>query len=213
MDDIFALANQHREVIVAVVSAIIALIGAILSSRETRKQRAILKETLRQRLDEASLAWGDAAIDALAAAEGLATSEKTPGFATDRTRVAQELSALADRGRMFFPNLNEHRQGAGKEAAFRGDRPPILEALIFAHMEMKSIAAPEAVNAAFINRCRRLVVSELQAHLDPRQRDAIVGRYNTQRRSHQDDAARRASTLRAELESARPHLFEEEAEQ
>ncbi len=207
MDDIIGLLNQHREAVVAGVSAIVALFGAYFSSRETRKQRKILKETLRQRLDEASLAWGDEAINALAEAEGVAATTRTLTFGEDRLRVAQELSALADRGRMFFPNIDEHKKGTHKEAAFRGSRPPILEAMIFAHLELKGIEPPHAGNPEFINRCRRLVVSELQAHLDPRQRDEIVGRYNRQRKTHQDEARRLTSVLRAELQSNRPYVF------
>ena len=213
MEEIFGLLNEHRETIVAGASAFVAVIAAFFSSRETRKQRTILKETLRQRLDEASLVWGDEAINALAEAEGLAGFTKTQSFAGDRARVAQALSALADRGRMFFPNTDEKSKGIDKEAAFRGSRPPILEALIFAHYELKSVEPPHRGNADFINRCRRLVVSELQAHLDPRQRDAIVGRYNRQRKTHQDEAKRIASVLRAELQSNRPQVFTEAEDQ
>lgn len=210
MDDMFGLVNEYREAIVAGASAIVALLGAFFSSRETRKQRSLLKETLRQRLDEGSLEWGDEAIDVLAAAEGLASFTKTPEWGKDRLEVAQQLSALADRGRMFFPNIEEGAKGADKESAFRGSRPPILQAMIFAHMELKSIEPPHKGNDEFINRCRRLVVSELQAHLDPRQRDAIIGRYTKQRKQHQEDAVRRTSALHAELESARPYLFKNE---
>lgn len=210
VEDIIGLLNEYREAVVAGVSAVVALFGAFFSSRETRKQRTILKETLRQRLDEASLAWGDEAINALAEAEGIAGLTRTLTFGEDRLRVAQELSALADRGRMFFPNIDEKSKGAGKEAAFRGSRPPILEALIFAYLELKGIDPPHAGNPDFINRCRRLVVSELQAHLDPRQRDEIVGRYNSQRKTHQDEAKRRTSVLRAELQSNRPQMFEDD---
>lgn len=210
VEDIVGLLSQYKEAIVAGASAVVALFGAVLSGRETRKQRTILKETLRQRLDEASLEWGDEAIDALSAAEGLAAFTKTTTFGSDRLRVSQQLSALADRGRMFFPNIDERGKGDEKESAFRGSRPPILQAMIFAHLELKSVEAPHQGNAAFINRCRRLVVSELQAHLDPRQRDEIVGRYTKLRRQHQEDAVRRASALQAELESARPYLFKDE---
>jgi len=212
MEEIVSLLNEYREAIVAGVSAVVALLSAFFSSRETRKQRTILKETLRQRLDEASLQWGDEAISTLAEAEGVAGGTRTTTFGENRTRVAQELSALADRGRMFFPNIDEKKKGAEKEAAFRGSRPPILEALIFAHMELKGINPPHEGNPDFINRCRRLVVSELQSHLDPAQRDAIVGRYDRKREAHHQDASRRAGSLRAELESNRPYLFKEDSE-
>ena len=210
--DIFGLLNEYREAVIAGASAVVALISAFFSSRETRKQRNLLKETLRQRLDEGSMEWGDEAIDALSAAEGLAAFTKTQDWGKQRMEVAQKLSSLADRGRMFFPNIDEGRKGADKESAFRGSRPPILEAMIFAHMELKTIEAMHGGNAEFINRCRRLVVSELQAHLDPRQRDAIIGRYTKLRQQHQEHAMRRASALQAELQSARPYLFKDDDE-
>jgi len=208
MEEIFGLLNEHRETFIAGASALVAVIAAVFSSRETRKQRNILKETLRQRVDEASVAWGNEAIDALAEAEGLVSFNKIAGFTQkpERVKVAQELSALADRGRLFFPNSETGKKGTDKEGAFRGSRAPILEALIFAHFELKATEEGEAGQADYINRCRRLFVSELQAHIDPAQRDLVVGRYDSRRKERRQDAARRASVLQAELYSRRPHL-------
>jgi len=213
MEDVINFVLLYKEAVVTFVSAMVALMSAVLARNETRKQRNLMRETLRQRLDEGSLQWGDEAINALAEAEGVAGLTRTTTFGENRMRVAQELSALADRGRMFFPNIVEGKKGSEKEAAFRGSRPPILEALIFAHMELKGINPPHEGNPDFINRCRRLVVSELQSHLDPDQRDAIVGRYDRKREANHKDASRRASTLRAELESKRPYMFNQETDE
>ncbi|MEM1146736.1 MAG: hypothetical protein AAGH49_03025, partial [Pseudomonadota bacterium] len=113
-------------------------------------------------------------------------------------------------GRLFFPNINPEGLGVDKEAAYRGKRPPILDALMFAYYEVEALTrqgGPTADNSAeFIEDCRRLLVSELQAHFDPRRRDTIVDRYDTQRLDHRRAAIERASALRSMLKSRRPGL-------
>ena len=207
MDEIIGFLNAHGETAVAVGSAIIALIGALVAGRETRKQRDLMAETLRQRLDGASIRWGDEAIEMLAAAEGLEHREIHADAKADRIQIAQRLSALADRGRLFFPNHEENGKGKQNETAFRGSRPPILDALVFAYQELDSLKEGEAVDVAFIRNCRRLVVSELQDHLDPRHWDNVIARGATKKAGHHKDAKRRASVLGAELESRRIEYF------
>ncbi|MEO9969671.1 MAG: hypothetical protein ABJG15_07555 [Hyphomonadaceae bacterium] len=207
-NEILEFANAHRETAVAVLSALVALCGAFLASRETRKQRSLMEETLRQRLDGASIRWGDEAIEALAAAESLEHHEIHADAKADRILAAQRLSALADRGRLFFPNYVGANKGDLKEAAFRGSRPPILDALIFAHFELVSVKDGDKIDVDFLRRCRRLVVSELQDHLDPRHWDSVIERGATKKPQDHTDAERRASTLRAELTSRRIDYFE-----
>ena len=207
-NEILEFANAHRETAVAVLSALVALCGAFLASRETRKQRSLMEETLRQRLDGASIRWGDEAIEALAAAESLEHHEIHADAKADRILAAQRLSALADRGRLFFPNYVGANKGDQKEAAFRGSRPPILDALIFAHFELVSVKDGDQIDVDFLRRCRRLVVSELQDHLDPRHWDSVIERGATKKTQDHTDAERRASTLRAELTSRRIDYFE-----
>ena len=53
---------------------------------------------------------------------------------------------------------------------------------MFAYYEIDAMSrqgGPTADNSAeFIEDCRRLLVSELQAHFDPRRRDLVVDRYD-----------------------------------
>ena len=111
---------------------------------------------------------------------------------------------------MFFPNISPNSKGAEKEGAFRGSRPPILDALMFAYYEVQALTrqgGPTADNSAeYIEDCRRLVVSELQAHLDPRRRDEILERYDDQREDHRGDAIKRANNLKASLAARRPEI-------
>jgi len=66
---------------------------------------------------------------------------------------------------------------------------------------------PTGENSAnFVDDCRRLVESELQAHTDPRRRDMILGRYDRQRKAHREDAIRSASSIKNRLKARRPQL-------
>ena len=212
IEEIIGFFNAHRETVVAVVSAIIALFGALLSGRETRKQRKLMTETLRQRLDGASINWGDEAIEALADAEGLTHQDMSANAKADRIQIAQRLSALADRGRLFFPNHEEGGKGAEKEAAFRGSRPPILDALVLAHLEIVSMGDGDKIDAEFLRRCRRLVVSELQDHLDPRHWDSVIQRGAAKRVEQRQDTKRRISVMHAEIMSRRIEYFKDNEE-
>lgn len=208
-------ARQNIELIAAIGSAIVAMFGAFLSARETKKQRKLQVETLRQRVDAASLDWGNEAISLLGEAGDVAQMCQSPvsGDAIEECKrdVARRLSAMVDRGRLFFPNIDPGSKGAEKEGAYRGHRPPILDALMYAFYEVQEISRSQGPSpqdsSNFIFACRRLLVSELQAHLDPRRRDEIIDRYNTQRQSHRDDALKRAGRLGLKLDARRPGLL------
>lgn len=211
---IIAFVRDHIELIVGMTSAVVALFGAWISRRETRRQRQVQVERLRQEIDGASLGWGNSAIDTLNRSAMLARTremhQNDTSFKGAQFNMAVNLSTLVDQGRMFFPNISHDTKGAEKEGAFRGSRPPILDALMFAYYEVQSLqrqGGPTGDNSAeFIEDCRRLLVSELQAHLDPRRRDEILERYDDQRESHRADALKRSNNLRASLAARRPEI-------
>lgn len=206
--------SAHFAQVLTAVSALVAIVSALSARAETRKQQNLRTEQLRQSIDAASLEWGNAAIDTLVKAAAFARTrhmqQSEPGFQGGKTNLLINLSALVERGRMFFPNLNEDMKGAEKEGAYRGHRPPILDAIMWAYYEMEAMtrdSGPTGDNSAeFFDNCRRLVVSELQAHLDPRRMNQIVGRYDSQTQAHQKDAIDRARELKAALLSRRPGL-------
>lgn len=212
--DIWQLLQDNIGLVVTVVSAIAAVIGAIASRAETRKQRQLRTEQLRQSIDSASLDWGNAAIDTLVRSAMLARTRhlhaNEGAFQSARAATLINLSSLIDRGRMFFPNLDEHKKGVEKDGAYRGSRPPILDAMVWVHSEIQALTregGPTGDNsAAFIDECRRLIVSELQAHLDPRRLNQVVGRYDGQTRVHQQQAIDRAETLKQQLLTRRPGI-------
>ena len=127
LDNIWQILADNVGTLVTVVSAIAAVIGALASRAETRKQRQLRTEQLRQTIDSSSLDWGNAAIDTLARAAMLARTRHLHGnegaFQTARAATLINLTSLIDRGRMFFPNLDEHKKGAEKDGAYRGSRP------------------------------------------------------------------------------------------
>ena len=214
LNDIFEMIYANAGEIFAALSAFVAISSALAARRETRKQGDLMTERLRQSIDSASLDWGSAAIDTLARAAMFARTRhlqaNDAGFAGGKASLLINLSALIDRGRMFFPNVEDGEKGKDKHAANRGSRPPILDAMVRAHDELQALTregGPTGENSAdYIDECRRLVVSELQAYLDPRRMDQIVGRYCDQDKSDRRDAIHRAAALKAELVTRRPGL-------
>lgn len=214
MSDILALLREHLDVVIAIGSALVALVSAVVARSETRRQRRLQTEHLRQSIDAASLEWGNHAIDALGRASMFARTRHLQAnegtFAGGKTSLMINLSALVERGRMFFPNLDADNKGMDKDGAYRGHRPPILDAIMWAYFELDALTRdgdPPGDNSAdFIDDCRRLMVSELQAHLDPRRLDKIIERYDDQTNENRRQAIDRANALKTRLESRRPGL-------
>lgn len=206
--------QNHLEVVIALLSAGVAVFGALISRNETRKQRALQMENLRHSVDAQSLAWGNACIDVLNRAAMFARTRQhqsnDASFFQQRINMMLAISSLVERGRLFFPNIDPASKGGEKEGAYRGVRPPVLDALMFAYYEVEALTrqgGPTADNSAeFIEDCRRLLVSELQAHLDPRRRDLVIDRYDDQRLDHRGDAVERANALKSILKSRRPGI-------
>ena len=214
LDNLISWMQNHIEVVVAILSAIVALTGAFISARETQKQRALQLENLRHNVDAQSLGWGNACIDVLNRAAMFARTRQhqsnDASFLQQRVNLLLAISSAVERGRLFFPNIDPASKGSEKEGAYRGSRPPILDSLMLAYYEIEALTrqgGPTADNSAeFIEDCRRLLVSELQAHLDPRRRDLVVDRYDDQRLDHRADAVTRSNTLKATLKARRPGL-------
>lgn len=214
VETVFVWLQNHIEIVVALLSAAVAVFGALISRNETKKQRALQMENLRHSVDAQSLAWGNSCIDVLNRAAMFARTRQhqanDASFLQQRVNMMLAMSSLVERGRLFFPNINPESKGGEKEGAYRGSRPPILDALMFAYYEIEALTrqgGPTADNSAeFIEDCRRLLVSELQSHLDPRRRDTVIDRYDDQRLDQRGDAVDRANTLQSILKSRRPGI-------
>ncbi|MEL6856950.1 MAG: hypothetical protein AAFO74_01105 [Pseudomonadota bacterium] len=214
LETIFAWLQSHLNVLIALSSAVVAVIGAFISRSETRKQRALQLENMRHNIDAQSLGWGNACIDVLNKAAMFARTRQhqnnDASFLQQRVNMMLAISSLVERGRLFFPNIDPNSKGGDKDSAYRGHRPPILDALMCAYYEVEALSrqgGPTADNSAeFIEDCRRLLVSELQAHFDPRRRDAVVERYDAQRLDQRGEAIERVGLLKATLKSRRPGI-------
>lgn len=128
IENMLAWLNNHIEIVVAVLSAVIAVFGALVSRNETRKQRALQMENLRHSIDAQSLSWGNACIDTLNRAAMFARTRQhqanDQSFFQQRVNMLLAISSLVERGRLFFPNIDPGSKGGEKEGAYRGSRPP-----------------------------------------------------------------------------------------
>ena len=193
--------------VVAIVSAIIALLGAYFSWRETRKQRKLKLETMRRELDHSSLNWGCEVIELVARAETLIMHGQSHygerEFESQRQTLMSELSAMIDQGRFYFPNVEDETHGAEKEGAYQGKRPPVLDAVVYVYYELSEASYRKTQQKSevceFLKSCRRLLVSELQSHLDPKTRNAVIERFNHRMEDQREDAIYRAGQLGLEI--------------
>lgn len=170
--------------LVAIVSAIIAVVSLGLNWLIVRRQLELQVETLKTKMDSEVFGWSQDAISVVS--HGVALIRSAELYQPDEFRrlaiqSQHDLAAIADRGRLFFPNELAHQHGEHNERAFQGIRPPILDAIVFASCQMAQVAAqsrdePFAPAAQFLVKCRRLLVSEAQNAVDPRRREAIMKR-------------------------------------
>lgn len=196
---------------VAVGSAALALASLVLNWLVVRRQTELQYETLRAEMDSDVIAWAHEAIDSVAEASTLARGRGVMYPAEEFRRLAhetsQKLSAIADRGRLFFPNEEHDRHGQDKEAAFQGFRPPILDSIVFACGRLDRMAAdggPDTESAEFLTKCRRLLVSEAQNAIDPRRRKQMLNRLAVGRLDDKTSAFKVAADLGEAMEALYP---------
>jgi len=197
---------------IAVLSALLALVSLALNWAVVQRQTALQFETLKAEMDAEVVAWASEAINLVSEAIGLARGRGALYPAGDFRRLAAEaagkLSAVADRGRLFFPNVSPDAHGAGKEAAFQGYRQPILDAIVFACAQMSRMdpvaSGPDEAAAEFLSKCRRLLVSEAQNAVDPRRRAQMLRRLAIGRTDDKKSAFAVAAELGEAFETRYP---------
>lgn len=197
---------------VAAASALLALASLVLNWLVVRRQTALQYESLRAQMDAEVLAWAREAIDLVSQAAALARARGVTLAPEDFRRrasdLAQQLSAAADHGRLFFPNEAPEAHGQDKEAAFQGYRQPILDAVVFACGQVERLvpdgAGPDEEAAAFLTKCRRLLVSEAQNAVDPRRRGQMLRRLAIGRMDDKKSAFAVAAELGEAIEARYP---------
>lgn len=198
---------------VAAVSAVLALASFLFNWAVVNRQTKLQFESLKAQLDTDVMGWAHETIDLIAEAEALAKGRGViQDFRARQLEVSQKLSAAADRGRLFFPNETHLDHGAEKEAAFQGFRPPLLDSVVFAYGQLCRIEAnvggPDEVAAAFLLKCRRLLVSELQNAIDPRRRREMIRQLAAGRMDDTKSSFRIAAELGEDMETRFPGFLD-----
>jgi hypothetical protein len=204
--------NWDGETWVAAISALLALASLILTGVVVRRQTQLQFESLKAQMDAEVLAWAHEAIDLVSQAGALARGRGvayTPDeFRRQAHETAQRLSSVADRGRLFFPNVAPDAHGRDKEGAFQGYRQPILDAVVFACTQVERLVpdapGPDEEAAAVLSKCRRLLVSEAQNAVDPRRRTQMLRRLAIGRMDDKKSAFAVAAELGEAIETRYP---------
>ena len=156
------------EIAIAGTSALIALTLVVLTCKhhsiQMRTQRAL-------KVHE----WGNECIEVLSEADHFCLLDtELCGDATYTQRkieLQRRLSALIDRGRMFFENAGQQNYGQHKLPAYRGFRPKILDPLVAAYMAIKALSEtvepPDYERKERLVEWRRYFVSLLQTEVSP----------------------------------------------
>jgi hypothetical protein len=199
--------------VVAIISAALALVSLITSSVVIARQTKLQFEQVKGELDAEVIAWAGEALDAIShgvsLARGCGTIFAQPEFDRLADDVVTRLSSLTDRGRLHFPNEKPGSHGQHKAAAFRGYRPPVLDAVVFSLCQvecLKGAAAPDLAAAEFMVNCRRLLVSEVQNAIDPRRRNEIIKALAKGRQDDTKSSFDLALELGQELNGRHPNL-------
>jgi hypothetical protein len=191
MDSLFSgenLMNLVVGLLSATASVLVFGLGIIFRQSQVRNQRAQDQIT---RADRAALEWGAQSMMAMSRAHFFAENAAAQtDFNGRREALMAELSALVDHGRLYFPNESRDLVGTDREAAMRGYRPAILDALLLPFFELLAMKTPDGVDlgktAGNIYNARRAFISELQDALDPK-RDGLLGEALKKRLTHEED--------------------------
>ncbi|HVY84200.1 MAG TPA: hypothetical protein VG943_03645 [Caulobacterales bacterium] len=205
---------------VAVASALIAIASFVFNWIVVRRQTALQTEALKAQMDSDVMAWGSECIQAFTRAAWLSKSYgkmSAEDFERHRTVTLSEISGLADKGRLFFPNnLRKGGRGDGVSRAFRGGRPFVLNPLVFcchALEQMKPEDEEDAGEVQFFVDCRREFVSELQHYLDPRRRQEELRRLGLASSQSKEESFADSLKLAVALESLYPGVLKQNGDE
>ncbi|MGE3866898.1 MAG: hypothetical protein AB7G04_08285, partial [Hyphomonadaceae bacterium] len=172
------LAGLGFEQWLAIGSAALALASFAFNWAVVKRQTAMQFESLRAARDSDLIAWADQVIEAMADAQKLCRDRgkllSDDEFLRAQSETRTRISALLDRGRLFFPNLPGAAEGAAPEAAYQGKRQPALDAVFLCYRIVADLGregeVSEPVRAVVAQR--RAFVSEIFNTVDPRRRQA-----------------------------------------
>jgi hypothetical protein len=166
----------------AIFSAAAAFFSFLLNRATVKRQERMQFEALRAARDTDLIAWAGEVIERLADAQRLCRDfddniVTEAELLTARSETRTRISALLDRGRLFFPNTVGDAE-EGKAAAFQGKRQKALNAIFGAYRTISDLTrpggpAPRDAVLAIVEQ-KRLFVSEVFLHVDPRRRRDVI---------------------------------------
>lgn len=158
----------------ALMSAVLAISSFLLNLRLVARQEKRNATNLKLVHDSDIISWSDDVIGLLAEAqEALAEKGVSYGdaeFSGRRSAARARLSALIDRGRLFFPNRADATHGADKEVGYQGRRQPVLDVLVEAYATIDKSGhspGPDKASGDALLKQRRLFVAEVFKTVDP----------------------------------------------
>ena len=163
------------------ISAVLAISSFVLNLRLVKRQEKRNATNLKLAHDSDIIGWSDDVIRQLADAQEMfaekGVSYGDAEFPARRSATRASVSALIDRGRLFFPNREDAKHGVEKEAGYQGRRQPVLDILVEAYSVIdKSGAGPGPDKAAVdaLRKQRRLFVAEVFKTIDPVRRGETI---------------------------------------
>ena len=143
-------------------------VAALLIGMRDKRRSAIENSArARQQYNGDLRSWCNESISTLSFAAREARQHRID--TREMSQIIAKLSALADQGRLFFPNLHPLVHGETKESAMRGYRPRILDWLVYAH-DLCCVLNEESDSEASrgLALLRRGFTADAQLAIDPR---------------------------------------------
>lgn len=159
-------------------SAVIALVSFLFTWRMSQRQDKRAAISLKLAHDNDIIKWSDEAIVVLADAHEMLCEKGVAYPDTDyrlrRSACRARISAIIDRGRLFFPNMSTgDDHGLDKEAGYQGHRQPALNALVNTYQLLGNAgvqAGPDMDSANQLMALRRSFVAEVFKAVEPERR-------------------------------------------
>ena len=176
---------------IAIVSAIIAVLSFVFNWRIVQRQSRMQAEDLRIAHDTDLIAWFHETVDVLADAQEClreaGKSYSVDEFPAKRSRARIRISAMLDRGRLYFPNQINGEEGLDREEGYQGKRQLALDVLYTSYRVVSDWPTPIAdaemteeqkiekkANLRRLIDARRIFVSEVFKAVDPRRRGNVL---------------------------------------
>lgn len=167
-------ANLGLEHWIGIGSAVLAVASFVLNLRLVARQEKRNRVAMKMAHDSDVIRWSDEVIALLATSQELlaekGVSYNEAEFRGRRSAVRAQLSALIDRGRLFFPNRADGEYGKEKEEGFQGRRQPALDVLVQAYGVIDVAGAapgPDGASAGQLTDHRRKFMAEVFKAVDP----------------------------------------------